>query len=253
MMNSEFCRKPRLLWLCVSFVQLLAISGAHAEENASNPLAAVNNVDLRMQWISSQPGDTIDTFVDGAHMLTPQLKLKYQLHYDHTNVTGSTEHHFDTLNLKPIYFPSKGKLGDEWQYGTAIGLEAIFDLGDQSKGIGPGAHQLAPLVGVAFSHPSSGWTLVPLIQHFQSVGEGTHISKTTFNPLAIKPFGDVNWLKIDAKFPYDWINDTWPISVEFQVGRNLSKSTAVYVEGLVGVGDDRPYDAGLGFGLRFNY
>jgi hypothetical protein len=39
---------------------------ASAEENASNPLAAVNNVDLSWQFTSADPGDKHDFFVDGA-------------------------------------------------------------------------------------------------------------------------------------------------------------------------------------------
>ncbi len=51
----------------------------------------------------------------------------------------------------------------------------------------------------------------------------------------------------------DWENDLWPASAEIQVGYNLGPSWAIYAEGLVGVGNDRPFDAGAGLGLRFKY
>ncbi len=54
-----------------AFVLTLVTSMVAAEENASNPLAAVNNVDLRWQFTSADAGDTHDVFVDGAYMLMP--------------------------------------------------------------------------------------------------------------------------------------------------------------------------------------
>ncbi len=78
-----------------AFVLTLVTSMVAAEENASNPLAAVNNVDLRWQFTSADAGDTHDVFVDGAYMLMPKLKLKYELHYNFTDVTGSDENDFE--------------------------------------------------------------------------------------------------------------------------------------------------------------
>ena len=40
-------------------------------------------------------------------MLTPNLKLKYELHYWDTDVTGSSESDWESLHLKPIYFPEE--------------------------------------------------------------------------------------------------------------------------------------------------
>ena len=64
----------------LAFGLTLVTGIAAAEENASNPLAAVNNVDLRWQYTSADAGDKHDVFVDGAYMLMPKLKLKYELH-----------------------------------------------------------------------------------------------------------------------------------------------------------------------------
>ncbi len=44
-------------------------SASEAEENASNPLAAVNNTDIRYQYFDLAGGaDRQDAFVDGAYM-----------------------------------------------------------------------------------------------------------------------------------------------------------------------------------------
>ena len=53
-------------------------------------------------------------------MLTPKLKLKYELHYWATDVTGSSEGGWESLHLKPIYFPESwvGEWG-EWKYGSS--------------------------------------------------------------------------------------------------------------------------------------
>ena len=73
-------------------------------------------------------------------MLTPNLKLKYELHYWDTDVTGSSQSDWESLHLKPIYFPEKmvGKLWG-WKYKVAIGGELIVDFGNEDKGIGSGS------------------------------------------------------------------------------------------------------------------
>ena len=86
----------------LAFGLTLVTSMAAAEENASNPLASVNNVDLRWQYTSSDPGDKHDVFVDGSYMLMPVLKLKYELHYNFTDVTGSDENDFENIAVKII-------------------------------------------------------------------------------------------------------------------------------------------------------
>ncbi len=226
---------------------------ASAEENASNPLSAVNNVDLRWQYTSADPGDTHDVFVDGAYMLLPELKLKYELHYNFTDVTGSDENDFEKLVIKPIYFPYQTKLNEAWGLRVAIGGEWIVEFDNEDKGIGVGADQIAPLVGVALAHLSSGLVLIPLVQHFVSYSGDTDVNQTAARLIALQPFAGGYWAKLDAKVPYDWENELWPITAEIQLGYNLGPSWAVYAEGLVGIGGDRPYDAGAGLGLRFKY
>ena len=70
---------------------------ASADENASNPLASVNNVDTRWQWTSTGSSYKHDVFVDGSAMLLPVLKLKYELHYNATDVSGSDENDFEKV------------------------------------------------------------------------------------------------------------------------------------------------------------
>ena len=53
------------------------------------------------------------------------------------------------------------------KYRLAIGLEWIKDFRNDDKGIGSGADQIAPLVGLALM-PGKCTVLVPLVQHFES-------------------------------------------------------------------------------------
>ncbi len=152
----------------LAFGLTLATGMASAEENASNPLSAVNNVDLRWQFTSADPGDKHDVFVDGSHMLMPVLKLKYEVHYNFTDVTGSDENDLEKLVIRPIYFTYQSKLNEAWGTKGAVGFDLILDFDNKDKGIGVGADQFAPLAGVAFSHFSSGLVLISLAQHFIS-------------------------------------------------------------------------------------
>ena len=62
-------------------------------ENASNPLAKVKNTDVRWQYLDlvDNRGRINDYFVDGSFMLNEKTKLKYELHYWETNLTGSSQ------------------------------------------------------------------------------------------------------------------------------------------------------------------
>lgn len=247
------CRKSMMRGCLLGLGLALMTSMAVAEENASNPLAAANNVDLRWKYTSAEAGDTHDVFIDGAYMVLQRLKLKYELHYNFTDVTGIDEQDFEKLVLKPIYFPSDTKLNENWGLRTAVGFDWIIEFGNEDKGIGVGADQIAPLVGLAFSNSGSGLALIPLVQHFISYNGATDVNQTSARLIALQPFGAGYWAKLDAKIPYDWENEIWPASAEFQLGYNLGPSWAAYAEGLVGVGADRPYDAGAGVGLRFKF
>ena len=94
----------------------LGVSHSYGAENASNPLAAVNNTDVRWQYFDLGDSKERNDFyvADGSYMLTPKLKLKYELHYWDTDVTGSSESDWESLHLKPIYFPKQGEWG-EWK------------------------------------------------------------------------------------------------------------------------------------------
>ena len=184
-------------------------------------------------------------------MLHPKLKLKYELHYWETDVTGESENDWESLHVKPIFFPTEGKWGT-WKYRTAIGVEWILDFGNDDEGIGSGADQIAPLVGVALI-PRPGSTLIPLVQHFVSYS-GDDVNQTAFRLIGLQKLPHRFWVKLDAKVPVDWENDNQvPASAEIQLGKMFTPVFGAFVEGLFGIGGDKPYDTGFGLGLRFVY
>ena len=90
----------------LAFMLVIGVTSAYGE-NASNPLAAVSNTDIRAQYFDLDGPERYDYWVDGAYMLTPKLKLKYELHYWDTDVTGPSKSDWESLHLKPIYFPER--------------------------------------------------------------------------------------------------------------------------------------------------
>ena len=223
-------------------------------ENASNPLAKASNTDLRWQYLDlvDGRGRVNDFFVDGAFMLHPKLKIKYELHHWETDVTGSSENDWESMVLKGIYFPTEGVLSSGLKYRVAVGLDLIWDFGNQDKGIGTGADQIGPFVGLALGL-KSGTMLIPLVQQYWSYS-GEDINTTAFRLIALQPLPKQTWLKLDAKVPIDWENDNAvPANAELQFGKNINELVALYVDGLVGIGSDRTFDWGVGTGLRFKY
>ncbi len=244
----------RTAFACVA-IQLLLMSSfltfnATSEENASNPLAKVKNTDLRYQYLDLDDGRVNDFFIDGAFMALDNLKIKYELHYWETDISGDSENNIESATLKGIYFPTEGAWGDV-KYRVALGLDWIVDLGEVDKVIGSGSDQLGPFAGLAMGFGDI--MLIPLVQHFFDYN-GEDVNTTAFRLIAMKPLPQQMWLKLDAKVPVDWEHDqAVPATAELQFGKSINKSVGVYVDGLVGIGTDRPYDWGIGLGVRFNY
>ncbi len=226
---------------------------AGAGENASNPLSRVSNVDVRVQYLDlvNDQGRINDYFIDGAFMINPKLKIKYELHYWETNVTGSSESDFESAVVKVIYFPREGIRDNGIKYRVAVGLDLIADFDNRDKGIGMGADQIGPFAGIALALPS-GMTVIPLVQQFLSVS-GEDVNITAARVIALQPLPRQMWLKADFILPYDWETDTVPAQAELQLGINVNQNVALYVDAIVGVGGDKLFDWGVGVGLRIKY
>ncbi|MCP4331299.1 MAG: hypothetical protein GY785_01490 [Gammaproteobacteria bacterium] len=174
------------------------------------------------------------------------------MHYWETDQSGDSEQGLESSTLKLIYFPKEGKVEDRsfLGYRLAIGLDWIVDLSDEDEAIGSGSDVLAPFAGVALAY-ESGLTLIPLIQHFTEYN-GDEVNQTAIRLIAMKPLPETGWLKLDAKLPVNWENDkAIPATVELQYGKFFQKHVGGYLDLLAGIGSDRPYDWGLGVGLRF--
>ena len=224
----------------------------HAEEpeNASNPLAAVSNTDLRVKYFDLENAHGIDYYIDGATMLSPKLKLKYELHYWNTNISGNDEQNLESISAKLIYFPKEGKIGDI-PYRIAMGTEWHKDLGDIDKGIGIDADTISVFFGAAMGI-SKNLTLIPLIEHYESYS-GNDFSMTAARVIAIQTLPSQYWLKYDLKVPYVWDTKTVPAAFEFQIGKSFSQSFGMYIDLQVGLGGYKPYNTGIGLGIRYNY
>ncbi len=222
-------------------------------ENASNPLAAVTNTDLRFKYLdlTDDLGRVNDFFVDGAFMVNPKLKIKYELHYWETNVTGSSKSGLESAVLKVIYFPKEGIRDNGVKYRVAVGLDLIADFDNLDKGIGMGADQIAPFAGIALGLPS-GMTVIPLVQQFLSVS-GEDVNITAARVIALQPLPRQMWLKADVILPYDWETDTVPAQAELEFGMNVNQKVALYADGIAGLGHNRLVDWGVGAGLRIKY
>jgi hypothetical protein len=242
-------RKTSLSFL-TGLLLFLASGHAYAQENASNPLAAISNTDLRLQFFDLDGSNRNDYWVDGAYMLTPKLKVKYELHYWDTDVTGSSESGFEEFRLKPLYFPTQGEWGS-WKYKLAVGVEWVVEFGNEEKGIGTGSDEIAPLAAVTFVKGNT--TLIPLVQHYISY-DGPDVSTTAFRLIAIQSLPNSFWVKLDAIVPVEWKNDNAvPATWEAQLGKLFSPSFGVYTDLLIGIGGNKPYEWGVGVGVRFNY
>jgi hypothetical protein len=95
--------------------------------------------------------------------------------------------------------------------------------------------------------------LVPLVQHFVEYS-GPDLNTTAIRLIVIQTLPNDFWAKLDARVPIEWANDNaMPATAEVQVGKMFSSAFGVYMDGLFGIGGDRPYEWGVGVGARLNY
>ena len=142
-------------------------------ENASNPLAAVNNTDLRWQYFDLDGPERNDYSIDGSYMIHPKLKLKYELHYWDTDVIGSSESDWESLILKAIYFPMQGEWGTA-KYRLALGLEWILDFDNA------GVAFFFPVDRHAYATGSSGVNKIPLSEFYLSLEDLTSLDLSIY-------------------------------------------------------------------------
>ena len=232
-------------------ILLLLLNSIQAEENASNPLAAVSNTDIRLKTFDLENGDRQEFFIDGATMLNPKLKLKYEAHWWDTDVTGQDENDWSSANLKLISFPKEGKFKNGNPYRLAVGIDWIMDLGDLDKGTGTGSDQLGPFIGVA-TPVRPGLMFIPLVQQFVDYS-GIDVSVTAARLIALQTLSEGKWFKMDVKVLYDWNSETWPADIELQLGKSFTPKIGAYIDVQSGLGGDKPYDTALGVGIRYNY
>jgi len=233
-----------------------AASGAQEESGGgaegSNPLASTSKLDFVSTFTKSGGSFVTDISAEGAFMLHPRVKFVYELHYFVTDVTGKTENDWETLHLKPIWFPKDFKLSKVWGMRLAVGGELIIDFNNLNKGIGTGSDQVGPLVGLAFMNRETGLALIPLVQHFESYESGA-VSQTAFRVIGLKPLPANTWIKLDGKVPYDWVNHAVPFNFELEFGKMFTPKVGVFAQVLGGIGSDRPFDWGSALAMRLNF
>ena len=220
-------------------------------ENASSPLAKVRNTDIKLRIFDVDGFDRDEYKLEGALMLTPELKFRYEARYWQTDITGRDTSGMESVRAKAIFFPGEG-IWRETPYRLAAGVEVKVQFDNQDKGIGQDSDTILPFVGIALV-PRPGTTIIPLLQH-EIEFSGEDVNVTSFRLLALQTLPRNTWLKLDAIVAVNWENDRQtPSFAELQYGHQFTPAFGVYAEAMVGIGDDKPYEWGFGLGFRFLY
>ena len=217
---------------------------------ASNPLAAVNSIDLKLTYteLTDPNNSRVDLYwIKGSYTINRWAKLSYGLNYQKTNITGSSRSDWQSVSLKPIFFVKQGRLGTG-KYRLATGFEVILDADNCDKGIGRCTDLFSPLLGFAYM-PKEGTTIVPLVQHFVEIsGEDTNITGARL--IGIQKLPKQYWTKLDLILPYDWDSEQISGTAEVELGRMLSPRFGIYASAITGLGGNRRVDWGASANVR---
>ena len=220
---------------------------------ASNPLAAVNSIDLKWTYTSlTDPNSSRSDlyWIKGSYTFNRWAKLSYEINYQRTDITGSTQSDWQSVSLKPIFFVKQGQLGSG-KYRLATGFELILDADNCDKGIGRCTDLFSPLLGFAYM-PREGTTIVPLVQHFVELsGEDTNITGARL--IVIQRLPRQYWMKLDLISPYDWDREQVAGTAEFEFGRMINPRFGLYASAIGGFGGNRRVDWGASLNVRLVY
>ena len=220
---------------------------------ASNPLAAVNSIDLKWTYTSltDQSSSRSDRYwIKGSYTFNRWAKLSYEVNYQRTNITGANQSDWQSVSLKPIFFVKQGQLGSG-KYRLATGFEVILDADNCDKGIGRCTDLFSPLLGIAYM-PREGTTIVPLVQHFVEIS-GEDTNTTGARLIAIQKLPEQYWIKLDLIVPWDWDREEIAGTAEVELGRMVSPKLGLYASAITGVGGSRRVDWGASVNVRFVY
>jgi hypothetical protein len=144
-------------------------------------------------------------------------------------------------------------------FSLLAGTDVIFPTGPVAAG-GKGKYQVGPGVVAEVPIHEINSLIVPLVQHFQSVGgdpSKRDVNYTKFRPKVNTIWGEQWWTSFEPTWIVDWTrSNKTALNLEFEVGRKLGEHYRTWVKPGVGLWGDtvtNSYDWYLEAGVRYMF
>jgi hypothetical protein len=256
----------------ILLVALLTLAGppaaAQTQEEAQLPTKSiVTRIDptdfftrflVRNEYRSLQSGREVNLFVprlEYAFSKTFQAWVEAPVvHVESMTPETGSETGMGDILLRGVIRAARGE-----RYAVVLGADLILDTASEPV-LGTGKYQLGPLVFASIEVPRLRSTLFPFYQHYFSfAGDNNRpdINYASIRPSAIlTKWPNRFYTVIDPNFFIDFERDMDSgMTLEFEIGRALSKNVNVWIRPGVGIYGDIPrvYDWNLEGGIRYYF
>jgi len=181
--------------------------------------------------------------------IQPVGKVKFQLSLplDRTDATGTSQSGFGELGLKANYLPHRSS-----KSAIVLNLETFFPTATKDV-FGTGKYVASPGATFAFFFDGGRVIFAPSIQEKFSYAGDEHrdsVNQTLVDTYFVYKPTKTSWIIVDPQFVFDHEQDTFFQQTEVEYGRLMFAGVSTYVRPGIAIGDDRPADWNLEFGIK---
>lgn len=225
-------------------------------ENGTNPTAIVGRFQLSNSYVNSRGGaQSDDTVLRVDIPLTPSwvFRADVPVSWEDPHEPGVSS----AFGLSDLFLRTGWRVYESPAFSLFVGADAIFPTATQTQ-LGRGKYEVGPGIVASIAIPSLQSTLIPLLQHFTSVGGDpsrrdvdASILQLELNTLWSKEW----WTLFRGNLTIDWTRGAKTgAALEGEVGRRFGTHWRAWVRPGVGLwGQDvrGSYDWSAQVGIRY--
>jgi hypothetical protein len=179
----------------------------------------------------------------------PVDKVKFQLTLplDATDVLGPTQGGFGDAGLKASYLPILSP-----KFGLVLFLDTFYPTATKDV-LGSGKYVASPGATFAFFFQHGKVIFAPSLQQklsYAGDADRQDINQTLVDLYLVWRPTMNSWITVDPQFVYDHENGSFFNQTEIEIGHLMFGGVSTYLRPGVGIGNERPLDWNIEFGLK---
>ena len=181
--------------------------------------------------------------------IQPIGKVKFQLTLplDRTDATGTAQSGFGDAELKVNYLPKRTS-----KSAIVLNLDSFYPTATRTV-LGSGKYVVSPGATFAFFFKGGRVIFAPSLQQkFSYAGDPLRdgVNQTLVDTYFVYKPTKTSWIIVDPQFVQDYEKDAFFNVTEVEYGRLMFAGVSTYVRPGIGLGNNKPLDWNLEFGVK---